>query len=197
MFESLGDRWERLGSRERRLFTLLAVTGILCGILYAGFLIQEGLADLEKHNDDVRTVLVSLENRRDELIEAKSKQGEAVAMIGDEALALPTYLENVQTQAGVTIRNQSEKPTVTKGKFHEHGTEITLTDLNVDQLARFLRGIETQSQVVVTTSIKVTRSTIQKERIDRVQIVISTYARGKKAPAEKPAAAPPAEGAKP
>ncbi len=185
MFERLSDSWERLGQRERRLLSLLGITGVLCAILYVGFMIQDGLSELDEHNEDTRSVLASLESRREELIEAQSKQNAAVGMIGEEPIALATYLEKVALEVGVQIRNQADKPTTAKGKFHEHQAQITLFDVTLDQLARFLRGIETQSPIVVVSSLKVNRSTLQKEKIDRVEMVVSTFAR---APAKKAAA---------
>ena len=178
MLAGLGERWERLGQREQRMFSLLGVTGVICAVLYVAFTIQDGLSALERHNEDARALLTSLEQRRDELMETKTKQGEAVGQIGDEPVALNTYLDNVGKETGVSIRTQTEKPTVTKGKFHEHSVEINMTDLTLDQLARFLKAIETQSPIVVTKSLNVTRSTLVKEKIDRVKIIVATYSRG-------------------
>jgi hypothetical protein len=200
MFDRLRDSWERLGTRERRLFSLLGITVVVCGILYVGFMIQDGLSDLEKHNDDTRAVLSTLDARRDELLEAKSKHNEAVGQIGDEPIALATYLEKVGGEAGVQIRAQKEKPTVSKsnGKFHQHSIEITLFDVTLDQLAHFLRSIETQSPIVVTERLSIKRSTMVKEKLDKVDITVATYSRpGAKKPAAGAAAAPAEGEAKP
>jgi hypothetical protein len=189
MFDRLRDFWERMGPRERRLASLMGFVLVAVGVLYVAFMIQDGLHELARHNDDTRAVLASLSSRREELLEARSKQGETVAMIGEEATALPTYLEKISGQ----IRAQTAKPTVAKGKFHEYATSITLFDISLDQLARFLKGIETQSPVVVTQSLSVRRSNLQKEKLDKVDVVVATYARAPAA--RKPAAAATAEGA--
>jgi type II secretory pathway component PulM len=199
MFDRLREMWERLGPRERRLGTMLGVVLVVVAVLYVGFMIQDGLHALERHNDDTRAILATLNNRREELIEARSKQGETTAMIGEEHTALPTYLEKIAGEVGVQIRAQTEKPTVARGKFHEHQTQITLFDITLDQLAKLLRGIETQSPVVVVQRLQVKRSSLVKEKLDKVDLTVATYSR---APAtvkksEKPAAAPPAEGTKP
>ena len=55
-----------------------------------------------------------------------------------------------------------------------------------------LNGIETQSPIVVVQQLKVRRSALQKEKLDRVELVVATYARAQAA--KKPAAAAPAEG---
>ena len=192
MFDRLRDFWERMGPRERRLASLMAVVVVAVGVLYVAFTIQDGLSAIERRNDDTRAVLQTIASRHDELIEARSKQGETVAMIGEEAPSLATYLEKIAGEVGVQIRAQAEKPTVAKGKFHEHATQLTLYDVTLDQLARFLRGIETQSPIVVVQQLKVRRSALQKEKLDRVELVVATYARAQAA--KKPAAAAPAEG---
>ncbi len=202
MWDRLRDSWERLGPRERRLATLFGIVLAGVGVLYVGFLIQDGLHELERRNDDARAVLATLESRRDDLMEAMSKQGETVAMIGEEATPLPTYLEKVGGETGVQIRAQTEKPTVARGKFHEHATQITLFDITLDQLAKFLRGIETESPIVVTQHLLIKRSALVKDKLDRVEITVATYARAPatRKPGEKPAAgaaAAPAGGATP
>lgn len=193
MLDRLREMWERLGPRERRLGALLSVVLVVVGALYVAFMILDGLRELQNHNDDTRAILMTLQTRREELIEARSKQGETVAMVGDEATPLPTYLEKVGSESGVQIRAQTEKPLVAKGKFHEHATQITLFDVSLEQLAKFLRGIETQSPVVVTQRINIKRSAMQKEKMDKVDITVATYSR---AAATKPKAAA-AEAAKP
>jgi hypothetical protein len=193
MFERLSDYWERLGPRERRLGGLLAVVLVVCLLGYAGFAINDGLNDLDRRNDDARALLVSLEQHRDDLAVDKSKQGDAVALIGEEAQPLSTYLEKVGGEAGVTIKNQTDRPMQLKGKFQELATQIILYDLNIDQLGKFLRGIETTSPIVVTRHLVVKRAALQKEKFDRVEITVATYQRGKAAAAP----AKPAEEAKP
>jgi type II secretory pathway component PulM len=194
MFDRLSERWERMGPRERRLGGLLGVVVVVCAVLYVAFMIEDGLHDLERGNDDTRAILATLSNRREELIESRSKQGETTAMIGEEQTALPTYLEKIGGEVGVQIRAQTEKPTVARGKFHEHSTQITLYDVSLDQLARFLRGIETQSPVVATQRLQVKRSALQKEKLDKVDLTVATWSR---APAAKKPATPAAEGESP
>lgn len=193
MFDRLRERWERLGPRERRMAALLGVALVAVGVLYAVFTIQDGLAELERHNEDTRAVLTTIASRRDELMQAKSKQGEVVAMIGEEPTPLATYMDKVAGEVGVQIRARTPKPVVQKGKFHEHQTQITLFDITLDQLAKFLRGIETQSPIVVTQRMNIRRSSLTKEKLDKVDLTVATYARPKKEKAAQPAAAAPAE----
>ena len=191
MLDRIRDYWERLGPRERRLGGLLAVVLVVCLLGYAGFAINDGLNDLERKNDEARALLSSLEAHRDDLAADKGKQGDAVGLIGEEAQPLSTYLEKIGGEAGVTIKNQTDRPIQIKGKFQELATQIILFDLSIDQFGKFLRGIETTSPIVVTRHLVVKRSIMQKEKLDRVEITVATYQRAKAAAA--PAAAKPEE----
>jgi len=196
MFDRLTAFLERLGPRERRLAGWLGVVFVVVAIGYVGMLINDGLSNLEKQNSNTRLLLASLGERRDQLTADKSKEGQVAAMIGDEAPALGTYVEKIAGENGVQIRQQSEKPVATKGRFRELANEITLYDISVEQLAKLLHGLETTNPTVVTQKLDIKRSIMQKEKLDRVVITVATYERAKapkeKAGAEAPAA-PPAE----
>lgn len=192
MFDRLTAFLERLGPRERRLAGWLAVVFVVVGLGYVGILINDGLSNLEKQNSNTRLLLTSLAERRDQLTADKSKEGQVAAMIGDEAPALGTYVEKIAGENGVQIRQQSEKPVATKGRFKELSNEITLYDITVEQLAKLLHGLETTNPTVVTQRLDIKRSIMQKEKLDRVVVVVATYERAKaaKAAAEAPAPAP-------
>jgi len=195
MFDRIRDFFDGLGPRERRLAGWFAVVLVVCGVAYVGFLIHDGLNDLERSNTNTRLLLTSLGEKRDVLALDRSKQGEVVAMIGEEAPALGGYVEKVAGEAGLQVRNQSEKPKITKGAFHELSSEVTLTDLTLDQLAKMLRGLETTNPTVVTQKLDIRRSGIQKEKLDRVTITVATYERARAKAEAKPAAGETAAGA--
>jgi hypothetical protein len=190
MLDRLRDFWERLGTRERRLASLLGVVLIVCLLGYAAFAITDGLSEIERKNDDVRALLRTLEAHRDDLGPDRGQKGDPVAAIGDEATPLSTYLEKVAGEAGVQIKNQTDRPILIKGKFQELATQIILFDLTVEQLGKFLRGIETTSPIVVTRHLVVRRSPLVKEKLERVELTVATYqrARAGAAAAAKPAA---------
>lgn len=174
--ERLREWWDGLGLRERRLMALFGVAAALTGVLYLVFLVSDGLHALEQKNADVRAALATLEQKRDQIVEDRGKQGDAVSQIGAEATPLATYLEKVGAEVGVQIRNQSDKPTVTKGKFHELALQITLFDVTLDQLAQYLKRIEAQP-TIVTQGLKIKRSTMTKDKLDRVELTVATYRR--------------------
>jgi hypothetical protein len=177
MFDRMREWWEQVAPRERRLMTLLGVTAVICVFGFIGFQISDGLSDMSKKNQATRDALQSLADHRDELEAAKDKSVNVVAMIGEESESLATYLESIEQEVGVKIQKSTEKPVVTKGKFHERALSVQLYDVTVDQLARFLERIETKSPIVVTQRLFVKRSSVNKEKLDRVEITVATYER--------------------
>jgi hypothetical protein len=187
----LGDFWERLGPRERRLGGLLGVVLVVSLLGYAVFSINDGLGTMARRNEETRALLTYLEAHRDELSADHGSRPDGAGLIGDEATPLATYLEKIGTEAGVTIKNQTDRPVLVKGRFQEVATNITLFDLSVDQMSRFLKGIETASGIVVTRHLIVKRASLVKEKLERVEVTVATYQRSK---AAAPAAAKPEEG---
>ncbi len=177
MLERIRNWWERLEVREQRLVMLLALAAVVTGLGYAGLMVSDGLNGLSDGNEDIRTALQTLSHRKEEIMEARTR-GPEVA-IGDEPTPLATYVERIGGEVGVTIKAQNDKPIVTKGKYHEVALQITLNDITLDQLANFLKRVETQSQTVVSQRVYAKRSLMAKERMDRVEITVATWARTK------------------
>src|SRR5262245_60102895 len=117
MLDRIRDWWERRELREQRLVMLLAAAVVVTGLGYAGFVVSDGLAELGSGNEEMRAALRTLSERKDELLEARTRGPDV--QIGEEPTPLATYLEKIGSEAGVTIKAQSEKPVVTKGKYHE------------------------------------------------------------------------------
>jgi Tfp pilus assembly protein PilO len=158
------------------LFGAAAVVSVsVWAILYVG----DNLRTLEAHNDSVRDALDTLDKKRDTLADEKAAQGDVLAQITDEPVALATYVEKAGSEAGVQIRAQTEKPPAVKNKFRELALQITLTDVTLEQVAQFLKKIEAQP-TVVTQHVDIRRSSLAKEKIDHVEITVATYARTKK-----------------
>jgi Tfp pilus assembly protein PilO len=179
MFDRIRDWWERRELREQRLVMLLLAAVVVTGLGYAGFLVSDGLSELGNGNDEIRTALHTLSDRREDILEARTRGPEV--QIGEEPTPLATYLEKIGSEAGVTIKAQSEKPAVTKGKYHELALQITLNDITLDQLVNFLKKMETQSATVVTQRLYAKRSLLAKEKMDRVEVTVVTWARPKAA----------------
>ncbi len=186
-FDDLKQRWERLAERERRLLELLGLTFVLCVFGVVGFFIYRGLDEIETRNEEVREALRLLDERRDEYLEQRGQQETSVvAMIGDEAVPMATYLEGIANDVGVDISEQAEQSPQQKGRFEEVSVEIKLKreGINIQQLADFLRLIETRSPLVVTQRVHVRPFFNQHEKLD-VEVTVATYRKARKTDKDK------------
>src|SRR5512143_2591142 len=86
------DFWDRISPRERRLVILLAIAAPVCIAIWLGLSIRDGLVNMEARNERTRKALRVLDGMRAEGTPAQ-KTDDVVAMIGTEALSLPTYLD--------------------------------------------------------------------------------------------------------
>ena len=197
MFDRIRDWWETMAPRERLLILGLGVTLVVCVFGWIGFQINDGLTELAEKNQATQDALDTIDERRDELMANRAGGSSPVAQIGATAEPLATYLEGIEGEIGVKISNVTPERTAPKGKFTEKSLQVTLYDVTVDQLARFLQRIEEKSPVVVTQKLHVKRSTSQPEKLDRVEVTVATWERAgaKKTAAARGAAAKDEEGA--
>jgi hypothetical protein len=178
VLERIREWWESKTLRERRLVALLGFAAGVTLLGWIGFQIYDGLGELEDQNEARQALLHSLSEHRDELIAQRGGGGSAVDHIGDQAEALPTYLESIETKVGdVKINNVTSEKENKKGKFLEKSVQVTLVNVTLDQVARFLERLESDSKIVVTQRLFLKRSSSDKEKLDRVEITVATYER--------------------
>ncbi|MBI4509993.1 MAG: type 4a pilus biogenesis protein PilO [Deltaproteobacteria bacterium] len=178
LFDVIQNRWELLGERERRLFSLLGVTFVLFVLLVLGYFINDGLSSIEEKNQLTREALRDIEEKREEYLEAKRNPTDVTRQITSEAPSMASYLEQIANEVGVQIPESNERQATTKGKFSERTIDVKLRGVTVEQLAQFLQRIETHSQIIVTQRLFVKTHFSQKEKLD-VELTVATYERAK------------------
>jgi len=179
-----------MAPRERRLAVLGGFSLVMVIVVFIGGMVWDGMTALADDNDAKREAIRTMEEKREDLIAARSRVADPVAQIGEEALALGSYTEKISGEVGLQIKSTRPLPGATKGKYHEVPLQLTLYDVTLDQLARFLKRIETDSPIVATTRLFVKRSISAKEKLDRVEITVTTWEKVKaKKAGDKPAVA--------
>lgn len=182
MTDRVFGRWEQMAPREKRLVSLLGLTFVLCIFGFIGFQIQEGLKNLETRNARTRAALASIDQHRDELSAGKVRGADPDVLattIGDEPVSLATYLEKIANDVGLSLpeTTESTKPSKT-GKFQEHTIDVTLRNITIDQLAMFLKRVETDQPGVVTQHLNVKPYRSDHVHMD-VELTIATFEKNK------------------
>jgi hypothetical protein len=180
------DFWDRISPRERRLVVIAAIATPIVIAIWLGLSIRDGLVDMEARNDKTRKALRVLDGIRAEGL-PQQKGDDVVAMMGDEPLSLPTYLDTAAKAAGFTLKTTSPHPAQTRNGFVTNSVSVTLEDLSIEQLKTFLSTVETNSKVVMVTHIDLRRDFRDKAKLD-VNLEVSTYSKEPKAKGEGSAA---------
>jgi len=179
-FEGARDRWEHMEPREKRLAVLFGVTLVVCVFIFMGMQIRGRLVALENKNQLSRDAIRSIEQHQADPA-ASAAADTAAALIGDTAPPLATYLEGIATEIGFTIPETNVRPVQPRGKYQELSIEIKLRGISLEQLAQFLKLVETRQPAVVTTRLYVKPYISAHEKLD-VELTIATFEKAKKVP---------------
>jgi hypothetical protein len=185
-FEALRERWERLETREKRLASLLGITFVVCVFGFVGMQISRGLSEREDRNATTRNALHLIELRLADPAAAAASDS-AEQLIGDTAVPLGSYLEDIAKEQSMTIPEQVERPQVQHGKYTELSVSMSLRGVSLDQVARFLKTVETRQPAVVTRELRIKPYVSAHEKLD-VDLVIATFQKA------RPGTATPATG---
>jgi type II secretory pathway component PulM len=179
--ERARDFWDRISPRERGLVMIAAVAAPLTLVIWLGMAIGDGLSSMQARNDKMRkalTVLADLKARG-----PKQPADDLVAGMPVEPLGLETYLTNAATSAGFVLKGTTPRNPVARNGFTTSSVSLSISDLNIEQLKKFLQEVETKSRYVAITRMDITRREYKgKDKLD-VQLEVSTYA---KEPPKKP-----------
>jgi hypothetical protein len=175
-------QWERLSLRERRLLTFFGGCFLALIVFSVGYVIADGLGTIDVRNRDMRQALKDMANHREEFLRAKAESGARERQIPQEGKGEPLqgFLEAAAKELDITIPEMNERPAAARGKlFQEKSVDIKLRGLNLQQLAEFMKKIETTSakQIVVVSRLFVRTRFNQHDQLD-VEMTVSTFERG-------------------
>jgi type II secretory pathway component PulM len=172
---ALRDRFERLSARERTMVTALGIAFLVMVTLLVGFFITDGLSTLEEKNANMRQALRDIETQRDAYLKAKNKSSSLSTRVGHTPIQLSGYLEQAAKETGVEIPESNENGAVAAGKvFLERSVDLRLKAVRIEQLAAFLKRIETGPNLVAVTSLSIRTRDDKHEELD-VEMRVSTW----------------------
>jgi type II secretory pathway component PulM len=173
--QALRDRWERLSQRERTMVAAMGVTFVVMVTLIVGFLITDGLSSMDERNASMRQALRDLDTQRDSYLRMKAKTAQMETRLGSTPVQLQGYLEAAAKEAGIEIQEQRERPAAAAGKkFIERTADLHLRAATLEQLAHFMKAIETGKSLVVVTQLEVRTRDDKHEQLD-VEMAVTTY----------------------
>lgn len=173
--ERARDFWDRISPRERALVMLAAVAAPVTIAIWLGLAIGDGLSNMEARNDKTRkalSVLADLKARG-----PVQPTDDAVANMPAEALGLETYLTNAAQTAGFSLKGTTPRTPVPRNGFTTSSVSLSVSDLTIDQLQKFLGAIESKSKYVAVTRLEIARKDYKgKDKLDAT-LEVSTYSK--------------------
>ena len=179
--DSLRDKWESISPRERRLVVLLGISTVVVLVLYVALAIKDRLDALEAKNQQARNALHKLTAYK---AAARTTRGadDPTAAITGEPVKLESYIYKAGGTANITVPGVNPRSPATRGKFVVNSAQVDIRDLTLVQVKDFLQALESDSRVVMVTSLRLTRNFRDQEKMD-LSAEISTYSRAAEAPA--------------
>ncbi len=179
LWQRLEDRWLRISERERRLFSVLGITG-LCIIVVSTILIARGgLIRLQEKNAMAVDALARMKEHRNNGVPFSNK----TATGATKAVRLASYLEDSAKRAetrskspprSIKIPQTRPLPVVNKGTSTEERLETSLRGIELRQAISLLQEIESGSDNVFVTELELKRGSRNGEKLD-LRIVVSTF----------------------
>jgi len=172
--DKLRDKWESISPRERVMVVLLGASTVVVLVLYVALAIHDRLDALEAKNAEARKALQRLTAYR---AAPKAAVGnDPTALIPAEPVKLESYIYKAGSTAQVTVPGVTPRTPVSRDGYTVHAASIEIRDLTITQVKDFLQALETDSPVVVVTSLTIRRNFRDQEKMD-LSAEISTYSK--------------------
>lgn len=191
----LSDSLSRMSQRERLM--VLGLAGALVVLLLAlvSYLIFDGLDARRTRNARIRSVTERLEKNRARLMAGKSEDARLDRQLDRKPPALQSHIEGIAKRLEVEVKDYKpgkEKKLGPKEKVIERSVTISLYDIDLDKLTKFLSALEAGGYVILVTELQITPRATDHGRLDVKRLKISSYEHNEQAgkPAEKGGKAP-------
>jgi general secretion pathway protein M len=169
--------WNRMAPRERRLVSVLAGAVVAVLVAVVALLTVQTLNEIRDTNDAARTALADIAKHRDEFLEAKGRMLAQEVRIGTETPQLAADLDAAASESGIQIPESAPRPAVPVGRrYLEHSVDVTLRQVDLLSLSKFLSKLETGRRLIVITRMNIKRTFAEGEKLN-VSLTATTYER--------------------
>lgn len=169
--DQLREKWERITPRERMMVILLGATFVGVVLAWLGFMISDGLDEIEARNDNTRVALRSLDT-------CDGGDTGPKQVFPDEPEKLETYLDKIAKDVDIEIPGTSPRTPVERGEYKESSTRLQISGITIYELKDFLEKVETRNKLVVITSLHVKKHFKEQDQLN-VDMVVTTFSKVK------------------
>ncbi len=185
LVQKVTQTFERMSQRERLMVAGLTITFAVLVAALLGYLIFEGLDTRRTRNERIRYVLNRLEKNRDRLMAKGTQDTRLYRKIDVHPPPLKAHLDGLAKKQEVEVKDYKtikEKPLGAKKDILERAVEISIYDIDLPKLMKFLNAIEApgSSYLIMTTQMQITPRSTDHGKLDVKRLRISTFERVKK-----------------
>ena len=182
-FRYLGAEWDRMGARERRSLTILAVAVVVIATALSIYLVSSTISELEESNADVREALAAITKHRDNYLEAKGRAQAQEARLGNDPPQLVADIEAAAREESLQIAESNERPPSNVSKrWIEHDVDLKVRGVDLQTLTKFLKRVETGTRPVFFTHVALKRRFSEADKLD-AELTAIGFERVKEKPA--------------
>lgn len=192
---TLIQSYERLSTREKALVGGLSGGVILTVIVAVGMFISSQIGELQDRNAAMADTLAQIVARKDKFLREKShldadrkrlEQNEVklVKLMEDQAGAQGIQIEEFKEARRVLTENQRRRkksndkdaPSGPKVKdLVEESQTVTIHNLTLDQLSKFMASLEGRAEPVKVTRLNVQTQQNDRTKLREVRMTVATY----------------------
>ncbi|HEX2657143.1 MAG TPA: hypothetical protein VHU40_02680 [Polyangia bacterium] len=166
-FRYVAAEWDRMGARERRSLTILAIAVVVVATALSIYLVSTSIGDLEESNADVREALAAITKHRDSYLEAKARAQAQETRLGSDPPQLVADLEAAAREESLQIAESNERPPSNASKrWIEHDVDLKVRGADLQTLTKFLKRVETGPRPVFFTHISVKKRFSEADKLD-------------------------------
>ncbi|MDY0001452.1 MAG: hypothetical protein RBU30_09180, partial [Polyangia bacterium] len=152
VLDKLVDSFSRMSARERLLLTGLA--GALAVLLLAliSYLIFDGLDARRTTNARIRAVTERLEKNRARLSASKTEDARMDVRLDKKPPALQSHIEGLAKRFEIEVKDYKpgkDKELGSQKRVLERSVVISIYDIDLDKLTKFMNAIETSGFVIL------------------------------------------------
>lgn len=186
VLDKLVDSFSRMSARERLLLTGLA--GALAVLLLAliSYLIFDGLDARRTTNARIRAVTERLEKNRARLSASKTEDARMDVRLDKKPPALQSHIEGLAKRFEIEVKDYKpgkDKELGSQKRVLERSVVISIYDIDLDKLTKFMNAIETSGFVILIKELQMTPRSTDHGKLDVQKLEIAAYERNE--PTEK------------
>jgi general secretion pathway protein M len=174
---NLTQLFERLDSRERRLFRAFLLIVAVALIVLVPIGTEAMLSSKNSLSEEYRTVIADIVASQPALAKADQRRQSILQRYARPAPPLATLIDSLARELSLDVPESQDRPVVPHGKrYEERAVRLQLRKVGLANLARFMEKMEAAGYPVVLSKLNIRKRISEPDSYD-VEVIVSAYDR--------------------